>query len=274
MTRIAASVRSVGLNGAGVALMGDAGAVFQNPSGLATLRNIGLEGSYRGAPGGAYVFTGALGWRLKQFDIGVGGQRFDFGDNPHDYLGGGIPAGTNAREILGVGSLVYRFGMIALGVSGRYVSRRIDDVWTYGVSGDASVAIAFFDIMAIAFAVQNINGNWRDTSSLVMPRLTRFGFTMNYVDPQESFRLLSTLEVQWREGEKSRGVIGGEAGVVLGGVGIIGRAGFSGRPDALSDSEFTVGGSVQFKALLLDYAYRGKDLFDEPAHYFGFRFTL
>jgi hypothetical protein len=274
VTRAAASVRSVGFNGAGVALMGDAAAVFLNPTGLATLRNVGLEGSYRGAPGGAYVFTGALGWRIKQFDIGIGGQRFDFGGNPHDYLGGGIPAGTNAREILGVASVVYRFGMIALGVSGKYASRRIDDVWTYGVSGDAGAAIAFFDIMAIAFSVQNISGNWRDASPLVMPRLTRFGFTMNYVDPQESFRLLSTLEVQWREGEKSRGVIGGEAGIVLGGVGVIGRAGFSGRPDALASSEFTFGGSVQFRALLLDYAYRGEDIFDEPTHYVGLRFTL
>ena len=39
------SVRSAGLHGAGAALVGDAGAVFANPVGIATLRHIGLEGT-------------------------------------------------------------------------------------------------------------------------------------------------------------------------------------------------------------------------------------
>jgi len=268
------SARAAGLNGAAVAVPGDAGAVFINPSGLATLRHIGLEGLYRSAPGDAWHMSGALGWRIRQFDIGLGVQRFDFGSNPGQYLGGGIPGGTNTRESLGVASLVYRFGIIALGVGGKYVQRRIDDVKTDGWSGDAGITIAFFDIMAIAFAMQNIGGNWRDTSSLVMPRHTRFGFTMNYVDPQESFRLMSSVEIQWREGRSARGVIAGEAGIVLSGVGIVGRAGFSGRPDVLSDSEWTLGGTLNVAALKLDYAYRHEDVLGEPAHYFGLRFTL
>jgi hypothetical protein len=268
------TARLAGLNGAGVAVPGDAGAVFVDPSGLATLRHIGLEGLYRAAPGDAWHLSGALGWRIRQFDLGVGVQRFDFGSNPNQYLGGAIPGGTNARESQGAASLVYRFGLIALGVSGKYVRRRLDDVKTDGWSGDAGITIAFFDIMAIAFAVQNIGGNWRDTSSLVMPRHTRLGFTMNYVDPQESFRLMSSVEVQWREGRSARGVIAGEAGIVLSGVGIVGRAGFSGRPDVLSDSEWTLGGTLNVGALKLDYAYRHEDVLGEPAHYLGLRFTL
>jgi hypothetical protein len=274
LVQLPASVRTLGLGGAGVAVMGDAGAVFTNPVGLATLSHLGLEASYRTAPADAFLLSGALGWRLGQFDLGVGGRLFDFGSDPAAYLGGAIPSGTDAQEALGVASLVYRFGMIALGVSGKYTRRGVGGVRTTGVSGDAGFAIAFFDIMAIAFAVQNISGNWRDTSSLVMPRLTRFGFTMNYVDPQESFRLMSSFEIQWREGHKARGVIGGEAGVVLSGIGIIGRAGFSGRPDVLSQSQLTVGGTVVFAALQLDYALRESDLLGERAHYFGARFTL
>jgi hypothetical protein len=100
--------------------MGDAGAVFTNPVGLATLSHLGLEASYRTAPADAFLLSGALGWRLGQFDLGVGGRLFDFGSDPAAYLGGAIPSGTDAQEALGVASLVYRFGMIALGVSGKH----------------------------------------------------------------------------------------------------------------------------------------------------------
>src|SRR5574341_643016 len=44
------SVRSAGLHGAGAALVGDAGALFSNPVGIATLRHIGLEGTVRRSP--------------------------------------------------------------------------------------------------------------------------------------------------------------------------------------------------------------------------------
>jgi hypothetical protein len=275
LVQLPASVRSVGLGSAGVAILGDPAGVFASPTALATLRHAGLEAAYRSAPGEAFVMSGALGWRIRQFDLGVGGRLFEFGSNPDQYLGGGVPAGTSSREVLGTASLVYRFGILALGATGKYARRTVGDVWTGGVSGDAGVALAFFDIMAIAFAVQNIGGNWRDTSSLVMPRLTRLGFTMNYVDPLESFRLLSTFEMMWRAGESARAVIGLEAGAVLkGALGVIGRAGWSGRPDVLSNSEFTFGGTVQVGTLMLDYAYRHEDMLGEPGHYFGARFTF
>lgn len=275
LVQLPTSVRSVGLNGAGVAILGDAAGVFASPTALATLRHAGLEAAYRAAPGEAFIMSAALGWRMRQFDLGVGGRLLDFGTNPDQYLGGGVSTGTSAREVLGTASLVYRFGIIALGATGKYTRRTVGDVWTGGVSGDAGLAFAFFDIMAIAFAVQNIGGNWRDTSSLVMPRLTRLGFTMNYVDPQESFRLMSTFEMMWRAGESARGVLGLEAGAVLkGALGIIGRGGWSGRPDVLSESEFTFGGTVQVGTLMLDYAYRDQDLLGEAGHYFGARFTF
>ena len=40
------TTRSAGLGGAGVALVGDAGAVFANPAGIATVRHLSVEGSY------------------------------------------------------------------------------------------------------------------------------------------------------------------------------------------------------------------------------------
>lgn len=270
-----ASVRSVGMSGAGVALVGDAGAVFSNPAGLATISHVSLEGAYRSAPGEARLVSGALGWRLAQFDIGIGGRYFDLGTDPAQYVGPAAPAGSDAREALGVGSLVYRYGMIAVGVSGRYVRRSIDSVHVRGFSGDAGLAVAVFDIMALAFSMQNIGGNWKEDSDLPLPRTTRLGFTMNYVDPQESFRLLSTVEVQWPEGYDARVVVGAEAGVVIQGVGVIGRAGYGGEPPGYPDAaQFSFGGTVTLGVFDFDYAYRSEDLLGQHAHHFGLRLTL
>lgn len=263
------------MSGAGVALVGDAGAIFSNPAGLATIGHVSLEGAYRSAPGDARLVSGALGWRVAQFDIGIGGRYFDLGTDPAQYVGPAAAPGSDSREALGVASLVYRYGMIAVGVSGRYARRSIDSVHVRGFSGDAGLALAVFDIMALAFSVQNIGGNWKEGSTLPLPRLTRLGFTMNYVDPQESFRLLSTVEVQWPDGYSARLVVGAEAGVVIKGVGVIGRVGYGGEPPGLPNaSKASFGGTVALGVLDVDYAYRAHDLLEESAHHIGVRLTL
>lgn len=266
------SVRSAGLHGAGAALVGDAGAVFANPVGIATLRHIGLEGTYRRTRFNAVAGTGALGWRLSQFDVGLGLA----------YVGGdsipavGLSRGTGGRpyEAMGVGSLVYRFGLIAFGGSIREVRRSAGGGEEGGRSGDLGIALAVFDIMAIGFSMQNVGGNWRPQSVLPMPRLTRWGFTMNYADPQETFRLMTTLEAQWPEGQPSRWILGGEAGVVVYGVGLLGRAAYQTRTAGTAEPAVTFGGSAALARVQLDYAYAARDLVGAPAHRLGFRLTL
>jgi len=265
------TVRSMGLNGAAAAVVGDAGALFANPSAIATVKHIAVEGMYRRAPGAARVGSVALVSRLRQFDLGFGAQRFHYGDDPAQYLG---VASQRAQDLVGVGSMVYRFGLIAVGASGRYERRTVDDVYTSGMSADAGIAIAFFDIMALAFSVQNIGGNWRDTSALAMPRRSRLGFTMNYVDPQETFRLTSVLEVQWPEGRAARVVVGGEGGIVIGGIGVIGRLAYGGGTAFTTEPALTYGGSVRIGVANVDYAYRRRDVLGVSAHYFGLRLTL
>jgi hypothetical protein len=169
---------------------------------------------------------------------------------------------------------VYLYGMIAVGASGKYARRSVDSTHVRGFSADLGMAIAVFDIMALAFSVQNVSGNWKETSTLAMPRITRLGFTMNYVDPQETFRLLSTVEVQWPEGGGARAAFGGEAGVVVGGVGILARAAYGGGVPWLPDGGLTAGGTVQLGVAKLDYAYRAKDIQAESSHYVGLRLRL
>jgi hypothetical protein len=268
------SVRSAGLNGAASALVGDAGAVFSNPAALATLRHIGVEGSYRRLPGTGNLLNGALAVRIRQFHLAIGGALLDHGTDPANFPIAGLPPGTGFRERLGMGTLVYRFGIIGLGGTLKYVRTNADTAEQRAISSDAGIAIAIFDILAFGFSIQNLGGNWKGSSSLEMPRLSRFGFTMNYVDPQESFRLLSTLEVQWPQGHSSRFVLGLEGGVVVEGVGIIGRGAYGSRPEGTEASRFTVGGSVAITRLSLDYAYQPADARGERVHRLGMRLTL
>ena len=268
------SVRSAGMNGAGAALVGNAGAVFSNPAGIATIRHIGLEAAYRAVPSEGSVASGALAWRLRQFDLGVGIARFRSARAPSTNPIPGVPAGADARELAGVGSLVYRFGIIAVAGSGKYVQRIVNDSRESAVSADAGLAIALFDIMAIGFSTQNIGGRWGGESTVAMPRLTRVAMMWNYVDPLETFRLLSTVELQWPEGEDFRIVVGGEGGVVVHDIGLFGRAAYGTESTGSVFSHMTYGGSLTVANMALDYAYQKVDLSGEPAHRFGFRLTL
>ncbi|HEX9579910.1 MAG TPA: hypothetical protein VF970_02270 [Gemmatimonadales bacterium] len=260
------SVRSAGLQGAGAALVGDASSVFTNPAGLATVHHVALEGTWRReAP--RRVLTGALGWRLGQLDLGVGLQYLG-----HDTLAAG--SSDAPYEALGVGSLVYRFGLMALGGSVRHYRVTTAGPLERATSGDLGLAIAVFDIMALAVSVQHVGGNWDDGSAIPLPRRTRAGFTMNYVDPQESFRLLSTIEMSWESGVGSRLTLGAEGGVVLQGVGLVARAAHRSRAAGSTQPGFTYGGSIALGDLQVDYAYAVRDALGDQAHRFGARLKL
>lgn len=265
------SVRSAGMNGAGAALVGNSGAVFSNPAGIATIRHIGIEGAYRAGPAGGRITSGALAWRLRQFDIGVGLARFKPGSDGSSIP---VPGVAENSELAGVGSLVYRFGIIAVAGSGKYVRRVVDDSPESAFSSDAGLAIAVFDIMAIGFSMQNLGGNWGTQSAVEMPGLTRLAAMWNYVDPLETFRLLSTVELQWPEGQDVRLVVGGEGGIVVHDVGLFGRAAYGTEPTGSVFSHMTYGGSVAMANMALDYAYQESDISGEPAHRFGFRLVL
>lgn len=270
--RVPGSVRYAGLNGAGGALVGDAGAVFGNPAGLAIIRHIAVEGAFRRERFSGYVGTAAAAWRLRQFDLGGGVQYFAMGSDsaPGTSAGGGRP-----HEVLAVGTVVYRVGLIALGASAKWLRTSVGGVEERGAGGDMGLAIAVFDIMAIGFSIQNVGGNFDDASPLTMPRLSRLGFTMNYVDPQESFRLMSALEVQWPEGRGARLVLGGEAGTVVKGVGVVGRLAYGSPWPDYQPSRMTYGASVVLsRYLTADYAYEPSVAFADSRHRLGVRLTL
>ncbi len=273
------STRSAGLGGAGVALVGDAGALFANPAGIATVRHIAVEGSYEPYLGGTTLSSGAFAIRLLHFHLGAGVQALDYGTEPEivpdPSTGGrtGMPTGNTFRstDLLGVGTLVYRYGLIAVGASGKYARQQIGtwsaDAW----AGDAGLAIALFDIMAFGASVQNLGGDLGNGARL--PRRTRVGFTMNYVDPEGAYRLLTTLEGQWLAGGKTVLVTGLEGGVVTRGVGLVGRVGYAAHGPGNDASPLSFGAGVELGRLHLDYAYQNYDALGGGLSRVGVRWT-
>src|SRR2546428_8669722 len=67
-----ASTRSAGLGGAGAALVGDAGAVFANPAGIAPIPHLSVEGSYQRHLPGATPASAAPALRLGRSHWGGG----------------------------------------------------------------------------------------------------------------------------------------------------------------------------------------------------------
>jgi hypothetical protein len=240
------SVRAAGMGGAGAAIVGDAGAIFANPAALATVHHLAVEAGYESYPSGVTLSTGALALRVGRFTWGAGAAA----------LG---PTYTSA-DLLGVSSLVLRTGMVALGATARYVRETVGGARVDAWAGDVGLAIAVFDLMALGVSVQNIGGDFGPAAGgLHLPRRTRAGFTLNYVDPQGTLRLLTTVEGQWPAGASAFVVLGLESGVVARGMGVLGRVGYVGHSAVTSASPFTAGASVELGHLHLDYAYRADD---------------
>src|SRR3989442_4084632 len=170
-----ASSRSAGLGGAGAALVGDAGAVFANPAGIATIRHLSVEGSYERYLAGSTLSSAALALGLGRLNWGAGVAALDYG------------AGS-ATDMLGVSSLVFRTGVIALGGSGKYLRQSVGGSSADAWAGDAGVAIAVFDIMALGASVQNIGGD-PSGGARAAPR-TPAGVTVKHLRTPGAFLVL------------------------------------------------------------------------------------
>jgi hypothetical protein len=273
------STRSAALGGAGAALVGDAGAMFANPAGIATIRHLSLEGSYEPYLAGTALSSAALALRVGRWTWGFGAQALDYGAEPEIVPDpatggrGGMATGVTFHpyEALAATSLVFRYGFIALGVTAKYDRQQIGSAVSDAWAGDAGMAIAVFDIMALGVSVQNLGGDFGDGA--LLPRRTRAGLTLNYTDPQGTFRLLTTLEGQWLRDRPAVLIQGIEAGVVTSGVGLIGRVGYATRAAVTDASPFTVGGGVVLGRLAMDYAFQGYDALGGGTHRVGLRWT-
>jgi hypothetical protein len=258
-----ASVRHAALAGAGVALIGDAGSVFTNPAGLATIKVLSLEGSFQYYPDETLQGSASAAMRLGSFNLGGGGSYISFSDT----------AATRSN-LLWVGSGIYRFGVIALGMSGKYVSSQDSSGRiSRSFATDAGFAIAIFDIAALGFAVQNFAENRLSGDPLVLPNRYRLGFMLNFTDPQTTARLLGTIEAIWTTDQERRTIFGFEAGAVVSGVGLVARIGHGAQPPASRQGEWAYGGGILLGRVGLDYAYQKRKGLGGEVHRVGIRVT-
>src|SRR5207245_7927762 len=127
---------------------------------------------------------------------GVGAQALDYGSEPEivpdPATGGrrGTPTGASFHpyEALATTSFVYRHGLAAFGVTGKYDRQQIGSAVSDAWAGDVGVAIAVFDIMAFGVSVQNLGGDLGNGA--LLPRRTRAGVALNDTAPEGTSRRL------------------------------------------------------------------------------------
>lgn len=254
------AVRSAGMGGTSVSLIGYAGSVFTNPAGLGPVRVLSLEGAGGRIDSSTYL-SGSAAMRLGKLNLGGGIRylRFDAGNALLD-------------NVESAGAITLRVMGVALGAGGTYHSvedsagqiRRM-------VTGSGAITLAFFDIMALAFSARNL-GEWQvGGDDLDLPTRVAFGFNMNLVDTYSNWRLLAAIERSWTDGEGATH-FGLEGGAVVYGVGVVARVGSGGHPDQSPFSNTTVGASLVLGRGALDYAYLDRPG-RSPLHLFGLRWT-
>ncbi len=283
---IPATARMMGLGGAYTAVVGDEGSVFVNPAGLAPIRHLALGTSYERYLIGSYLVSGAAAFRLGPLDVGLGVQVLNFGEDsvyrPDPAFGGergqADPGGAmvGAYNAVAVGSLAYRFGMLSVGGSVKYLKEHlsIPDTTLYDASGvgfDVGAAAAFFDIAAVGVVVQNLGADLGTSTGTpaALPRTVRAGLAINILDPEETPRLLLVTDWVSPRGAKSYWILGLEGGVVSGGVGLLGRAGLTAGGSPTDRRGLVFGGGLVFHSLRLDYGYQGFDKLGGATHRFG-----
>ena len=259
------SVQAAGLAGAGVALPGYAGALFVNPAGIAPIRVLSVEAGFSRTPDRSTYAMAAAASRVGRFNLGFGAR----------YLL--LPAESPTHSNLSwAGALVYRYGSIAFGASGKYVAveERHGPI-TRSLTSGLAVQIAFFDIAALALSLQNMGQARISGPGLALPDALHLGFSLNLLDTYSNGRLLLTTETVWTEQDRGRTVLGLEAGAAIRGLGIVARIG-TGRQAGLTGdllSNTTFGASLLLGRARLDYAFQRRSTIGSDVHLAGARWT-
>ena len=259
------SVQAAGLAGAGVALPGYAGALFVNPAGLAPIRTLSIEAGFsRTADRSTYAMVAAAG-RVGPLNLGFGGRYLRFPQSSPTY-----------DNLSWVATAVYRYGGIAFGTSGKYISvEPRNGPIARALTTDLAVQVAFFDIAALAISGQNLGQFGVSQGGLDLQEELHVGFSLNLLDTYSNGRLLATVESVWTSGDRGRTVVGLELGAAVGGLGLVGRVG-SGRQAGAAGgllSNTTFGASVLLGRARLDYAFQHRSALGRDVHLAGVRWT-
>lgn len=258
-----ATARYAGIANAAVAVHGDAGAMFVNPAGIASVRHAGIEATYHYSHSQPVEGSAAAAFRLGQFTLGGGAHylRLD-------------PESPDADNLLTQGTAVYRWGIFAVGASGKYIS--LEDTTGHvrrSATGDIGLLMAIFDIFAVGASFQNVGRNDLSGGGVALPPSSHLGVVFNFTDPQTTWIARIIWEKVWMEDEESRSKLAAELGASVGGAFITMRAGTGGRRAETRQSESSYGASIGFRRVAIDYAYQRRNALGEDVQRIGFRLT-
>ena len=258
-----ATARYAGVANASVALHGDAGALFVNPAGIATVHHAGIEATYHYSHEQSLEGSAAAALRIGQFTLGGGAHYLKLD-----------PKSPNADNLLTMGTAVYRYGIFAVGASGKYIS--VED--TAGnvrrsATEDVGGLIALFDLFSIGASFQNIGHSDLSGGGVALPPSTHFGVMFNFTDPQTTWVMRATWEKVWTHGEEPRNKLGAELGVQLGGAFLTLRGGTGERTPGTQQSAQSAGASLGFRRFAIDYAYQRRTALGGDIQRLGLRFT-
>jgi len=270
------------LGGAYAGVAGDEGSVFVNPAGMAPVRPLVVSASWQRGLRGEHLTTAAFAARKGRLSIGVGAMFLHLGGDsavvPAGVLGGSAVA-AGGYGALGVAALAYRHGLISLGGSVKYVRQVADSgvggpsSSARGVTGDVGATVAIFDIMALGATLQNIGGpvTATDGGRLPLPRLARLGVTLNFVEPQGTFRFLTDTELLVPANGDGYWVFGAESGVVVSGVGVLARASYAAGREGSDRRPAAFGAELRVRGLRLEYAFQAYRAPYRATHQVGVR---
>jgi hypothetical protein len=268
---IPATPRALALQGAYASVVGDEGSIFVNPAGMAPIHHFVLGLSYERGLMGSRLSTGAFALRLgRSFDVGLGVMYQDLGGDsvvvPDPATGGDFGQTTGALITawngLAIGALAYRRGMLSVGGSVKVLHEEIGGgpaaYRSSAVAGDVGFAIAVFDIMSLGAVLQNIGGatHPNNGAAATLPRTGRIGFTLNFIDPQGTARLMATTDWVKPPGSDSYWAFGFEGGVVAAGLGVLGRLGVATGRAATDRKGLSLGAGLVAHSMRLDYAWQ------------------
>ena len=258
-----ATARYAGLANAGVAVHGDAGALFVNPAGIATMRHAGIEATYHISGSQGVEGSAAAAFRLGQFSLGGGAHylRLD-------------PDSPNADNLMTMGTAVFRYAIFAVGASGKYIS--VEDTTgdvRRSASSDIGILVALFDLVAVGASFQNVGQRTLSGDGLTLPHSSHLGLVFNFTDPQDTWVARIIWEKVWIEGLESRSKVAAELGAQVAGAFVTLRAGTGERNPSTDQSDSAVGASLGFRRFALDYAYQRRTALGGDVQRFGVRFT-
>jgi hypothetical protein len=271
LLEIAGTPRALALQGAYASLVGDEGSIFVNPAGMAPVHHIALGVSAAQGLLGDRHSTVAFVMRLgRHWDVGLGAVFLDLGGDSvvvPDLASGGTTGTTTGQLIsawdgLAVASVAYRRGMLSLGASVKALHEQLGSGTTgwraTSVAGDLGFAVAVFDLFSFGAVLQNVGGaaHAADGGPAALPRTGRIGFTLNFIDPQGTARLMATTDWVKPPGDDSYWAFGFEGGVVANGLGFLGRCGVSAGRTATDRRGYSLGAGLVVRSLRVDYAWQ------------------